>query len=123
MRWGVTFSALLVNGVVTMNLFLFTGNLVVLLLCLPIHGLCLLLCARDVRIFDLLLLWARTGLAAAVRNRARWHASSYSPLVLDLPDARGRRCARHVGCAPQCCAPQLCCAPQYCASQFGGSPR
>jgi type IV secretion system protein VirB3 len=91
MRWGVTFSALLVNGVVTMNVFLFTSNLAVLLLCLPIHGLSSLLCARDARIFDLLFLWARTGLAATVRNRGYWGASSYSPLVLDLPDRRGRR--------------------------------
>ena len=96
MRWGVTFSALLVNGVVTMNVFLFTSNLAVLLLCLPIHGLCSLLCARDARIFDLLFLWARTGLAATARNRPLWHASSYSPLALDLPNARGRR-----RCAPQ----------------------
>jgi type IV secretion system protein VirB3 len=98
MRWGVTFSAVLANGVLTMNCFLFTGNLAVLLLCLPIHGLCSLLCARDARIFDLLLLWARTGLPATARNRPVWRASSYSPLVLDLPNARGRRC-----CAPQSC--------------------
>jgi type IV secretion system protein VirB3 len=102
MRWGVTFSALLANGVLTMNVFLFTGNLAVLLLCLPVHGVCVLLCARDARIFDLLFLWARTGLAATARNRAVWHASSYSPLVLDLPNTRGRRC-----CAPQSCGPQL----------------
>jgi len=100
MRWGVTFSALLANGVLTMNVFLFTGNLAVLLLCLPIHGVCSLLCARDARIFDLLFLWARTGLAATVRNRPVWHASSYSPLVIDLPDARGLRCAPPLGWIP-----------------------
>jgi len=112
MRWGVTFSALLANGVLTLNLFLFTGNLVVLLLFVPIHGLCSLLCARDVRIFDLLFLWARTGGAATARNRALWRASSYSPLVLDLPNARGRRCcAPHVGCAPQSCGPHIPCGP------------
>ena len=98
MRWGVTFSALLVNGVITMNLFLLTRNLAVLLLCLPIHGLSSLLCARDVRIFDLLLLWARTGLPATVRNRRHWDASSYSALVLDLPNGRGRRSAQPLLC-------------------------
>ena len=80
MRWGVTFSALLVNGVVTMNVFLFTSNLAVLLLCLPIHGLSSLLCARDARIFDLLFLWARTGLVATMRNRA---ADIHASLSID----------------------------------------
>jgi type IV secretion system protein VirB3 len=93
-----------VNGVVTMNVFLFTSNLAVLLLCLPIHGLSSLLCARDARIFDLLFLWARTGLAATVRNRPIWGASSYSPLVLDLPNARGRRSG-----GPQSCGSHLSC--------------
>ena len=55
MRWGVTYAALLCNLVVTMELFLVTRNLVTLLVCLPIHGVCALLCARDPRFFDLVL--------------------------------------------------------------------
>ena len=35
MRWGVTYSALLVNGVFTMEVFLLTKNLLTLLLALP----------------------------------------------------------------------------------------
>ena len=46
MRWGVTYSALLVNGVLTMEIFLLTKNLLTLLLAAPIHGVCALLCAR-----------------------------------------------------------------------------
>ena len=38
MRWGVTYSALLVNGVFTMEVFLLTKNLLTLILALPIHG-------------------------------------------------------------------------------------
>jgi type IV secretion system protein VirB3 len=91
MRWGVTYSALLVNGVVTMEIFLLTKNLLALLLALPIHGICALLCARDARFFDLVLLWARTRIPALLANARFWRSSSYSPLVLDLPDARGRR--------------------------------
>ena len=53
MRWGVTYSALLVNGVFTMEVFLLTKNLLTLALALPIHGVCALLCARDARFFDL----------------------------------------------------------------------
>ena len=91
MRWGVTYSALLFNMVFTMETFLLTKNLPTMLLCLPIHGVCLLLCARDARYFDLILIWARTGLPALLCNRRFWKASSYSPLIVDVADHRGRR--------------------------------
>jgi len=94
MRWGVTYTALLCNMVVTMETFLATRNLLTLLLCLPIHGLCALLCARDARFFDLLLMWGRTRLPAVLGTLQFWRASSYSPLLLDLPDAQGRRRSR-----------------------------
>lgn len=87
MRWGVTYSALLFNMVFTMEIFLVSKNLLTLLLCLPIHGVCALLCARDPRFFDLLLLYARTRLPAAFANVRFWNASSYSPLEL----RRGKR--------------------------------
>jgi type IV secretion system protein VirB3 len=90
-RWGVTYSALLVNGVFTMEIFLLTKNLVTLALALPIHGICALLCARDARFFDLMLLWGRTRIPAQLANARLWKASSYTPLLLDLPDVRGRR--------------------------------
>lgn len=91
MRWGVTYSALLCNLVFSMEAFLLTRNLLTLLVCLPIHGLCVLLCARDARYFDLLLLWGRTRIPALRGNRRHWKTSSYSPLELDLPDPKGRR--------------------------------
>ncbi len=82
MRWGVTYSALLFNMVFTMETFLLSKNLLTLLLCLPIHGVCALLCARDPRFFDLVLLYARTRLPATFANVRFWNASSYSPLAL-----------------------------------------
>ena len=91
MRWGVTYSALLFNMVFTMEAFLLTKNLLTLLLCAPIHGVSMLLCARDARFFDLVLLWGRTRLPAVFANLRVWKASSYSPLALDLPNRRGRR--------------------------------
>jgi type IV secretion system protein VirB3 len=91
MRWGVTYSALLFNMVFTLEVFLLTKNLLTLLLCAPIHGICMLLCARDPRFFDLVLLWARTRLPALFANLHVWKASSYSPLMIDLPGRRGRR--------------------------------
>lgn len=93
MRWGVTYAALLVNMVVTFETFLLTKNLLTLLLCAPIHGVCALLCARDPRFFDLMLLWARTRLPALLANGRMWRASSYSPLSLEL----GGRARRVVG--------------------------
>jgi len=91
MRWGVTYSALLLNLIITMELFLLTRNLVTLMLCVPIHGVSALLCARDARYFDLLLLWGRTRLPALLSNLRYWQASSFSPLIIDLPDHKGRR--------------------------------
>ena len=91
MRWGVTYSALLFNLVLTMEIFLLSKNLFLLLLALPIHGLCMLLCARDARFFDLMLMWIRTRIPAFLANLRLWRASTYSPLVLDLPDRKGHR--------------------------------
>jgi len=98
MRWGVTYSALLFNMVLTMEIFLVTKNLLTLLLCLPVHALCALLCVRDARYFDLLLLWGRTRLPALLSNLRLWQASSYSPLSLCPP---GHAIRRHSANSPQ----------------------
>jgi type IV secretion system protein VirB3 len=92
MRWGVSYSALLFNLVFTLEAFLLTKNLLTLLCCAPIHGVLVILCSRDARFFDLLLLWARTRLPAALGNLRMWRASSYSPLLIDVPSRlRSRR--------------------------------
>jgi type IV secretion system protein VirB3 len=104
MRWGVTYSALLVNGVFTLEVFLLSKNLLTLGLAIPIHGLCALLCARDARFFDLALLCGRTRIPALLANARFWKASGYTPLTLDFPGASGQRrtssvrpCAIRVG--------------------------
>jgi type IV secretion system protein VirB3 len=97
MRWGVTYSALLFNLVFVMEIFLMTKNLLIWLLCAPIHGVCMLMCARDARFFDLVLLWGRTRIPALFANLRYWKASSYSPLPIDLPNGRGRRRGKRVG--------------------------
>jgi type IV secretion system protein VirB3 len=91
MRFGVTYVMLLFNAAFTMEVFLVTKNLLVLLLAVPIHGVCMLLCARDPRYFDLLFVWAKTRLLAYFCTLRFWRGASYSPLVLDLPDIRGIR--------------------------------
>jgi type IV secretion system protein VirB3 len=91
MRWGVTYAALLFNAVFSLEVFLVSRNLLTLSIALPIHGVCALLCARDARFFDLLLLWGRTRFAALFGTLRYWKASSYSPLAIDLPRISGRR--------------------------------
>src|ERR1700723_2405386 len=96
MRWGVTFSALRFNLVFTMEVFLLSKNLLTFLIAIPIHGVCALLCARDARYFDLILLWGRTRMSSYLANYRVWKASSYSPLILDLPNSTGRRRERAI---------------------------
>jgi len=100
MRWGVTYAALLFNLVFVMEVFLLTKNLLTLLIALPVHGVSMLLCARDARFFDLVVLWGRTRLRAVTGNLRWWRASSYSPLVLDMPVWTGRRRQEPVAFVP-----------------------
>ena len=99
MVWGVTYSAMMVNVVITTESFIVTKNLVWLLAFLPIHSVLYLVCVYEPRFFDLLQLWGRTRLPALMAGNLRyWRANSYSPLALDLPDVHGRRAQapRHV---------------------------
>ena len=91
MIWGVTYSAVMLNAMAVMEFFLVTKNLLVLLIAIPVHGVGVLLCARDPRFFDLALLWGRTRLPALFSNSRFWRASSCSPLAIDLPSPAGRR--------------------------------
>lgn len=91
MRFGVTYTALLVNGVATMEVFLLTKNLLTLALALPVHGVCVLLCARDARIFDLARLWLQARLPSFVGSSRYWGASSTAPLPLRRAGTRSAR--------------------------------
>jgi type IV secretion system protein VirB3 len=81
----------MLNAMCVMELFLLTKNLLTLLIAAPVHGVCMLLCAKDARFFDLTLLWGRTRLPALLGNLRFWKASSYSPLIIDPPNVRGAR--------------------------------
>ncbi|WP_213956773.1 MULTISPECIES: type IV secretion system protein VirB3 [unclassified Variovorax] len=92
MIWGVTYSAMMFNVVITTESFIVTKNLAWLLAFLPIHGVLYLVCLYEPRFFDLLQLWGRTRLPAILAGNVRyWRANSYSPLALDLPALNGRR--------------------------------
>ncbi|MBS0448537.1 MAG: VirB3 family type IV secretion system protein [Proteobacteria bacterium] len=91
MLFGVTYSAMLVNVVMTMETFIVTRNLAWLAIFIPIHALFYLVCVVEPRFFDLFQLWGKTrGIALLAGNVRFWRAGSYSPLVLDLPYERGR---------------------------------
>ncbi len=90
-RWGVPYLAMMFNLVLTMEVFLIVKNPLILLGAIPIHGLCMLLCSRDARIFELGSLWAQTRMPGVMGNLLVWRGNTYSPLVLDLPSIRGRR--------------------------------
>ncbi len=91
MALGVTYSALLINGVMTVEMFLLTKNLLWLLIWFPVHGIFLLVCKNEPRFFDLLMLWGRTRGPGLLSNVRYWKSNSYSPLKFDLPDRNGRR--------------------------------
>jgi type IV secretion system protein VirB3 len=95
MVWGVTYSAMMFNILVTTESFIVTKNLAWLLAFAPIHGMLYLVCLYEPRFFDLLQLWGRTRLPALLAGNLRlWRANSYSPLALDMPDWRGHRRTR-----------------------------
>jgi len=87
MRFGVTFAALLANLVFTMEGFLLTKNLLVLLIAIPIHGVCALLCARDARYS--ISSWSGQTRLLDYFGALGSEGASYSPLELDLPQMRG----------------------------------
>jgi type IV secretion system protein VirB3 len=98
MRWGVTYAALLINLVITMETFLLTRNLLMLGIALPIHAISATLCLRDARIFDLLFLWSRTHLPTKLANGSLWRAAGYSPIPVVLPNSSGRRASAPAAC-------------------------
>jgi type IV secretion system protein VirB3 len=92
MVWGVTYSAMMSNIVITTESFIVTKNLAWLLAFVPVHGVLYLVCLYEPRFFDLLQLWGRTRLPGMLAGNLRfWRANSYSPLALEMPDGRGRR--------------------------------
>lgn len=85
MKWGVPYPALMLNLIVSVEALVWTKSLLWMLVCIPIHGICYLVCLKDPRSFELLLLWLRTKANCLVATRGYWSASSYSPLAMRRP--------------------------------------
>jgi len=77
---GVPYEACVINLLVSVEALSLTENLLWLLMCIPVHGICYLVTLNDPRSFELLMLWTRTRLGTLIGTRWCWSASSYSPL-------------------------------------------
>lgn len=78
---GVPYGAAILNVLISVEALALTENLLWLLMCIPVHGICYLITLKDPRTFELLALWARTTLGTLITSRWYWSASSYSPLT------------------------------------------
>ena len=84
MLWGVTYSAFILNTIITMQAFVWTHNLLYLFMFVPVHLVCFAICKNDPRTFDIFFLWARTKGASIIGNGYFWGSSSYSPLDITV---------------------------------------
>jgi type IV secretion system protein VirB3 len=85
---GVPYAALLLNALVTLELFLVTRNLVSLLVCIPLHGLAWLACLAEPRFFELLAVWGTVRARGGFGASRPWHAHSYGSFRAQAARAR-----------------------------------
>jgi type IV secretion system protein VirB3 len=80
LAFGVPYAALLVNSLITLELFLTTRNLLCVLICVPLHGLAWLLCLAEPRFFDLIAVWGSMRCRGGCSLSRDWCARSYGNL-------------------------------------------
>lgn len=74
---GVTYTFFVINAVIAVELFLIFRAWWVLLVALLLHGLGMIACLREPRIFDLWITRVRT--CPRVKNFSLWQCNSYRP--------------------------------------------
>ena len=74
---GVTYSLFVANLVIATELFLIFKSIGVIAAALVLHGIGVLLCVREPRIFDLWL--ARVSKCPRIKNYRIWGCNSYRP--------------------------------------------
>ena len=74
---GVTYSFFIINAILAVELFLIFKSFWVLGIALIAHGVGVLMCLREPRIFDLWM--ARVRHCPRVRNHSFWRCNSYRP--------------------------------------------
>lgn len=75
--WGVPYTAVALESMITAIIFLGAGNPLYLLLVLPIHGVLYLVGSSDPGIFDTMGVWVQT--TARSTNKRFWGAASFAP--------------------------------------------
>ena len=88
---GVTWAAFVLNMLVTIETFIWTHNLLYLLIFVPIHGICYLICLHEPRTFELLGLWGQTKGRALLGNMSYWRAATSSPLHIAAKPTRASK--------------------------------
>jgi len=76
--WGTHWAALITNVIVTMYAFVFSDNLWMLFICVPIHAVCWSISRYDPNAFRLIFLFLLTR-GKSLANGLYWRASSSSP--------------------------------------------
>jgi type IV secretion system protein VirB3 len=74
---GVTYSLFVANIVVATELFLIFKSIWVIAVALCLHGIAMLLCLKEPRVFDLWL--ARVSKCPRIKNYRVWGCNSYRP--------------------------------------------
>ena len=74
---GVTYTFFVINAVVAVELFLIFRAWWVLLVAVALHGVGMLACLHEPRIFDLWITRVRT--CPRVKNHGLWQCNSYRP--------------------------------------------
>ena len=78
---GVPTAAFVLNGLMTMVIFIVSKNFAFLLIIIPVHYLFRLIVRKDVNQFNILYLWLQTK--GRGRNKPFWGGTSISPLALN----------------------------------------
>jgi type IV secretion system protein VirB3 len=78
-KWGVPYTALVLEFMGVNIAFLAVGNPLYLLLALPVHGVMYLICAEDPGAFESVFLWLKT-VGRSLNNRF-WGSATFSPLT------------------------------------------
>ena len=74
---GVTYSLFVANVVIASELFLIFKSIWVIAAALLLHAVCMVLCLKEPRVFDLWL--ARVSKCPRIKNYRIWGCNSYRP--------------------------------------------
>ncbi|MHB1098221.1 MAG: VirB3 family type IV secretion system protein [Burkholderiales bacterium] len=80
----VPFSAVIVEIMVVIEIFIFTRNIFMLGLFIPTHGIFYLLTMKEPRKFELIRLWLITKFETFLDSYKHWRSSTYSPLSIHV---------------------------------------